>query len=127
VSTVLVVEDDPEMRRLLSDALGQDGFRVWEETGSDSLVDALERQAPSLVVLDKELPGPGGMDILSYLAARHPAIPVVLITAFGSPAVRIEALRRGATVYLEKPFRVGALLGHVHALVRPGAAGGDRA
>jgi two-component system response regulator GlrR len=126
-STVLVVEDDPEMRRLLRDALGQDGFLVWEETSADSLVEALERQAPNLVVLDKELPGPGGLDVLSYLATRHPSIPVVLITAFGSPAVRVEALRRGATVYLEKPFRVGALLGHVHALVKPGAVGGDRA
>lgn len=128
MSTVMVVDDDPEMRRLLRDALAQDGFLVREEAGGESLIDALEHEAPSVVVLDKEMPGPGGLDVLSYLSRRYPSIPVVLITAFGSPAVRIEALRRGATVYLEKPFRVGALLSHVHALAGPGdAVGGDRA
>jgi two-component system response regulator GlrR len=123
----MVVDDDAEMRRLLRDALTQDGYRVREELGGESLIDALEREVPSVLVLDKEIPGPDGLDVLSYLSHRHPSVPVVLITAFGSPAARIEALRRGATVYLEKPFRVDALLGHVRTLLGPGGAGGARA
>lgn len=127
MSTVVVVDDDPEMRRLLLDALAHDGFAARAEAGGEALIASLERETPHLVVLDKELPGPDGLDVLAYLSRRHPAVPVVLITAFGSPTVRVEALRRGATVYLEKPFRVGAFLTQVRALVgMEDVPGGDR-
>ncbi len=120
----MIVDDDAEMRRLLRDTLALEGITVHEETSGESLIEALERDAPSLVVLDKELPGPGGLDLLSYLSRRHPSLPVVLITAFGGPVARAEALQRGARVYLEKPFRVGALLDHVRRLL--GGCAGPR-
>jgi DNA-binding NtrC family response regulator len=73
-----------------------------------------------VVVLDKEMPGIGGFDFLSFIRRRCPEIPVILITAFGGPRVAEEAFRRGATRYLEKPFRVTDLLGEIRTVTRGG-------
>jgi DNA-binding NtrC family response regulator len=127
MGTVMIVDDDAEMRRLLRDSLALAGIAVREQASGQSLIEALEQDTPSLLVLDKEMPGPGGLDLLSYLSRRYPFLPVVLITAFGGPTVRSQALDLGARVYLEKPFRVGALLDHVQDLlarpVAPSAPG----
>jgi DNA-binding NtrC family response regulator len=74
------------------------------------LTTLIERERFDAVVLDKELPGPNGLDLLSFLHKRLPAVPVILVTAFGGPVVAEEAANRGAYSYLEKPFRMTAIL-----------------
>ena len=118
---VMVIDDDPEMRAMLRDFLMSEGFRVREAPTGDLVISSLESEQPAAVVLDKEMPGVNGLDILAYVQHRRPSIPVILITAFGGPEVRDEALRRGAAHYIEKPFRVGALLAAVRAAVEGGA------
>jgi len=121
-TTVLVIDDDPEMRALLKDVLERAGHRVLQEASGEQVILSLESQRVDVVILDKEMPGLNGMDLLAFLRQRWPATPVILITAFGGPSVAAEALRLGAARYLEKPFRVAHLADMVRMLA-PSAAG----
>lgn len=107
---LIVVDDDPEMRALLRDVLQEAGFRVEEAADANELFGLLPRALPTTVILDHEMPGDWGIEILPALRRQWPAIPVVVVTAFGGPHLRDEATRRGATAYLDKPFRISELL-----------------
>lgn len=128
--SVMIVEDDAEMRALLRDVLGRDDFDVREHSSGDGLVPLLEGWTPDAIVLDKEVTGADGLDLLSYIRRRLPSTPVVFVTAFGGSEVEAEALRLGATCYMDKPFRVARLLEVLRAAVSPatprfGGAGGQ--
>jgi DNA-binding response OmpR family regulator len=116
--TVLVIEDDPEMRALLCDALEVAGYRPVARPDGRDLTALAELEHFDVVVLDKQLPGPSGLDLLSFLHKRVPAVPVILITAFGGPAVAEEAANLGAYSYLEKPFRMTAILATLAGVAR---------
>lgn len=124
--TVLVVDDDAQMRALLRDVLRHDGFRVIEGGSGPEALAELERARPDVVILDKEIPEPGGLDVLSWARRRFPELPVALVTAFGGPAVAEEALRRGASLYLEKPFRLGRILEFIRSVAVSPSVGGCR-
>jgi DNA-binding response OmpR family regulator len=123
--SVMIVDDDAEMRALLRDALERDGFDVREDPG-DRLVPLIEGRAPDAIVLDKEMAGVNGLDLLSYIRQRHPVLPVIVVTAFGGTEVEAEALRRGATYYIDKPFRVARLLAMLRAALSQAAQGTRR-
>ena len=123
--SVMIVDDDAEMRALLRDALERDGFDVSEDAG-DQLVPLLERWAPDAIVLDKQMAGVNGLDLLSYIRRRHPSLPVIVVTAFGGTEVEAEALKRGATYYIDKPFRVAQLLAMLRTAVSQPTHGARR-
>ena len=107
---VLIVDDDAEMRRLLADALVREGFAVTlAEKGAD-VIGAVESSTFDAVVVDKELPGINGLDLVVFLQHRSPGTPAVLMTAFGGPLAAEAALRRGAAAYLDKPVRIPELV-----------------
>lgn len=114
---VMIVDDDAEMRALLRDALEHEGFHVREHPAGDGLMPLVADWDPDAIVLDKEMAGSAGLDLLRELRTRHPLTPVVLVTAFGGFEVEAEALRLGAAYYMDKPFRVGRFLEVVRALV----------
>ena len=123
-ATVLVVEDDPEMRTLLKLFLLRAGYRVIDEARGDRARLLIESEQLDAAIVDKEVPGLSGLELLSLLRHRRPEVPAILITAFGGPAVAQEAQRRGARYYLEKPFRVAKLLDVVNDVVtRPDERG----
>ena len=117
---MLVVDDDSAMRTLLKDWLERGGFRVIEAPSADRLLAAAKTTQLDAVVLDKEMPGQSGFDVLPAFRRRWPEVPVILITAFGGGAVAEEAIRLGARVYLEKPFQLRALLEAVRDATRGG-------
>ncbi|MCI0546540.1 MAG: response regulator [Candidatus Rokubacteria bacterium] len=119
---VMVIDDDAEMRAVLRDYLTRERFSVCEEPSGERVITTLESVRPDVIVLDKEMPGTNGLDLLSYIGRRFPRIPVILVTAFGGQGVRAEALRRGAASYIEKPFRVAALLDTLRAVTERRAA-----
>jgi DNA-binding NtrC family response regulator len=123
---VLIIEDDREMRSLLKDFLERDGYRVVERPNGSGLTALVESERFVAVILDKEMPGVNGLDLLSYLHHRVPDVPVVFITAFGGPTVAHEALRRGAWRYIEKPFRVAAVVEAIGEATREVARAGRR-
>jgi DNA-binding NtrC family response regulator len=114
---VLVIDDDPDMRTVLRDFLERDGHRVLEAANGADGMFLVQCEQIDVVILDKEMPGINGLDVLSILGRRCPSIPVILITAFGGPHVAEEARQRGALLYVEKPFRVATIVQTVQRLM----------
>jgi len=125
---VLVVEDDPAIRRGLVDSLSFSGYDVRETgDGAEGLRLALGG-ALDLVLLDIALPGLSGFDLLSELRRSRPSLPVIMVTARGAEEDRVRGLRTGADDYVVKPFSSSELLARVEAVLRrsaerPAAAG----
>ena len=115
---VLVIDDDPDMRTVLRDFLERAGYRVLEAANGADGVFLVQCEEVGVVILDKEMPGIDGLDVLSILARRFPSLHVILITAFGGPHVAEEARRRGALLYVEKPFRVATIVQTVQRLLQ---------
>ena len=115
--TVLVIDDDDAMRTVLKDFLQRDGHRVVEAPNGDAAVLLVEMEPVDVVILDKEMPGMNGLDVLAFLHRRFPATPVIFITAFGGPRVAEESYRRGAVEYIEKPFRLSSVVDRVQKLI----------
>lgn len=114
---VLVVEDEPAIRRFLKPSLQGEGFSVAEaETGGDALAAAASR-TPALVLLDLGLPDMDGIEVLRRLRAGS-AVPVIVLTARGRDEDKIAGLDAGADDYLTKPFSVGELLARIRAALR---------
>jgi two-component system response regulator AtoC len=105
------------MRRLLRVFLVRAGYEVLEAGDGRDAIARLESDAVDVVILDKEMPGMNGLDVLAYLRQRRSTVPVILVTAFGGSAVAEEARRRGARRYLEKPFRLAAVVEAVQAVL----------
>jgi len=116
--TIVVADDDPEMRAVLRDFLSGTGYGVVEASGGGELLELLARVTASAIILDKEMPGWSGLDLLPPLRNRHPEVPVIVITAFGGPSTREAAERLGAVAYIEKPFKLSDLLAVVRRAVR---------
>ncbi|HEU4401291.1 MAG TPA: response regulator, partial [Candidatus Polarisedimenticolia bacterium] len=94
-ATLLVVEDDAEMRSFLHDELREAGYDVLATAAGDEALDRLAHVTVDVVVTDLMMPGMKGSDLLRQVRARDPEIPVVLITAFGSIDSAVEAMKAG--------------------------------
>jgi len=104
VDNVLVVDDERNIRALVARVLGQDQVEVHgAATGKEGLQMA-DEVSPDLVLLDLRLPDMDGMDVLRALRTRYPEVAVIIITGFGQIQSAVEAIKVGATDYLEKPF-----------------------
>jgi YesN/AraC family two-component response regulator len=118
VPGVLVVDDEPLMRSFLREAL-EARVRVVEAQDSEQAIEILQkfaREQVDLVLADYVLPTRSGLDLLQITKRRWPWIPVVIVTAFGSEELAVQALRGGASDYLRKPIPLDALLHTVGTL-----------
>ncbi len=103
--TILVVDDDEAMRKLLVDALEERGCRVIEsENGKDAL-NVLKAVLPNMIVTDLKMPG-GGYSYLRQLQEGAPECPIVVMTAYGDSQSKAKALECGVQGYFEKPLRI---------------------
>ena len=102
--TILVVEDDAQMRTALSKVLARQGYPVVLASDGYEGIERLERDGAWLVLADMNLPRKGGMDMLREIRSGGNQVPVVMMTAYGSVDSAVEALKLGATEYLQKPF-----------------------
>jgi len=114
---VLVVDDDPEIRRLLADYLERNGFTPMAARDGREMRQALERHAIDLVVLDLTLPDTDGLTLCRDLRA-HSSLPVLMLTARGEEADRILGIEMGADDYLVKPFSPRELLARIKTILR---------
>src|SRR5262249_10211892 len=121
---VLVVDDDAEMRTLLRRTLEFDGHQVAERDRGTHVMAAVREVPFDLIILDKEMPGMSGLDVLPLLRREFPRLPVLLVTAFGGRQIASSALRLGATKYLEKPFRLSQLREAVDGLLLDASGSG---
>jgi len=115
--TVLVVDDEPIVRDVVVRYLEQEGYRTLQAADGDAARSLLEREAPSLVVLDLMLPGTDGLALCRWIRGRSD-LPVIMVTALGEEADRLAGLELGADDYLTKPFSPRELVARVKAVLR---------
>lgn len=121
LGTVLVVEDDPAIRRGIADALKFAGYQVSEAAnGRDGLAKASGGEL-DLVLLDVVMPHKDGFAVLKELRKSKPTLPVIFLTARGTEEDRVKGLRGGADDYVVKPFSAKELLARVEAVLRRSA------
>ncbi|HEY4365736.1 MAG TPA: response regulator transcription factor [Steroidobacteraceae bacterium] len=121
VATILIVEDDPEIRALVGDLMRREGFGVEVAEDAAGMDAVLLRTRPDLVILDLMLPGEDGLSICRRLRAAD-ALPILMLTAKSDEIDRVVGLEMGADDYLVKPFGPRELLARVRAVLRRGIA-----
>lgn len=115
--TVLVIEDEPEIRRFLRTTLPQQGYRLYEAaTGQEGLAQAAARN-PDIILLDIGLPDLDGLEIIKQVR-QWTATPIIVLTARDQERVKIQALDLGADDYVTKPFGLGELLARIRVALR---------
>jgi two-component system, OmpR family, response regulator ResD len=117
VTTVLVVDDEPIVREVVVGYLQREGYRTLEASDGDCAREMLERETPTLVVLDVMLPGTDGLELCRWIRSRS-EVPVILLTARGEETDRIVGLELGADDYITKPFSPRELTARVRTVLR---------
>jgi two-component system KDP operon response regulator KdpE len=117
---ILVVEDDTPMRRFLRAALANEGYKVAEAETGQAALDSVLSQLPDLILLDLGLPDIDGVTILERVR-EWSSVPIVVLSARGQEAVKVEALNLGADDYVTKPFGIPELLARIAVALRHAA------
>jgi len=107
--TILIVEDEAKMRRLLELNLGEDGFSTLAAGDAETGLKLLRENAVDLVVTDLKLPGMNGLEFLQAIKRQNATLPVVVMTAFGTVETAVEAMKAGASDYVLKPFSLSEM------------------
>ena len=115
---ILLVDDDLELLGLVSFALRQTGYVVIEAPDGRTALQAFERERPDLIILDYNLPGMNGLEVLKQVRGSGSRVPVMMLTVRASEEDQVRALDLGADDYLTKPFSPRTLLARVRALLR---------
>ena len=110
MSTILIVDDDDQLRRSFQKLLSEEGYTVESAASGEAAVQKVQRRAPDLVILDMRLPGQSGLDTFREIHGLVPKLPVIIMTAYGTTESAIEATKLGAFDYVLKPFEVPAML-----------------
>jgi two-component system, OmpR family, KDP operon response regulator KdpE len=114
---VLVIDDEPPIRKLLKMGLSTQGYQVLEAPNGKTALEALA-QKPDLVILDLGLPDIGGHDLLRTIRARNESVPIMVLSSRGDEAGKVQALDLGADDYVTKPFGMEELLARMRAALR---------
>jgi DNA-binding response OmpR family regulator len=117
--SVLLVDDEDQLRRVMRDLLEREGYTVYEAADGVAALDETDRRAPDIIVLDLNLPGLDGYEVLARLRNRAATrqIPVVVLTAKGDEENEVRVFELGADDFLSKPFRARALAARLEAVL----------
>ena len=116
-SKVLVIDDEPPIRKLLRMGLGTQGYETIEAPNGKVALEMLEHN-PDLIILDLGLPDIDGLELLRTVRARNATVPIVVLSSRGDEAGKVQALDLGADDYVTKPFGMEELLARLRAAVR---------
>jgi len=111
---VLVVDDNEVFRRPLQRALEAAGFEVVAVSSAEDALEVLHASTVDVLLTDHRLPGMDGVQLITRIKATHPALAIIVMTAYGTIESAVEARRAGADDYLEKPFEMPDLLRALH-------------
>jgi two-component system alkaline phosphatase synthesis response regulator PhoP len=117
---VAIVEDEPELRLLLTDNLTEEGYDVWAAEDAETALPRIEQRPPAVILLDVLLPRMTGFELLQRLRSRGIHAPVILLTARAAESDRVIGLDLGSDDYVTKPFSLRELFARVRAQVRRG-------
>src|SRR5215467_14649693 len=109
MASILIVEDEPKMRRLLEISLGEDGHSVRTVGDAENALKGLGREPADLIVTDLKLPGMNGLEFLHAAKRMNSATPLIVMTAYGTVETAVEAMKAGASDYVLKPFSMAEL------------------
>ena len=101
---ILVVDDEPLNLDLLEQELGELGYAVAKAGNGQAALDVLPTIGPDLVLLDYQMPGMNGIEVLTEIRKSKPNLPVIIITAYGTIERAVEAIKSGADDFITKPF-----------------------
>ena len=107
--TILIVEDEARMRRLLELDLGEAGFQTLSAPDAETALNLLAKEHIDLVLTDLKLPGMSGLELLQAAKRSHTALPFIVMTAYGSIETAVEAMKAGAVDYVLKPFSLAEI------------------
>jgi DNA-binding response OmpR family regulator len=116
--SIVVVDDDTAWLADLETWLAHEGFQVVGISRGEWVLEAVDFHEPDVVVVDLQLPGVDGLDILGQLRRRWPSLPVIVMTAFGGGEVEERVRRLGAAAYFDKPFRLENLVAALRLIDR---------
>ncbi|MCF6338441.1 MAG: sigma-54 dependent transcriptional regulator [Gammaproteobacteria bacterium] len=116
-TVILVVEDDADLRAALCDTLALTGYKIQTASDGRAAMEVLQCQSIDMVITDIQMPGMDGHELLKKIKTQWPDIPVMLMTAYGSIQMAVEAMRDGAVDYLSKPFEAEVLVAMVNQYV----------
>ena len=114
---VLVVDDEPPIRKLLRMGLTAQGYQTLEAANGKAALDLL-KETPDLIILDLGLPDTLGHDLLRTIRARNEGVPIIVLSSRGDEASKVQALDLGADDYVTKPFGMDELLARMRAALR---------
>jgi len=117
MACILVVDDEPPIRRLLRNTLTVQDYRVAEAATAAEALDSLRRDKPDLVILDLGLPDVDGMDLIRKIRTQSP-VPIVVLSSRGDERGKVMALDLGADDYVTKPFGVDEVMARIRAALR---------
>ncbi len=109
MSNILIIEDEPRMRRLLEISLGEDGHHVNAVEDAETGLKALRRNSVDLVITDLKLPGMSGLEFLQEAKRLSAGVPIVVMTAYGTVETAVDAMKAGASDYVLKPFTMAEM------------------
>jgi two-component system, OmpR family, KDP operon response regulator KdpE len=116
-ATILVVDDEPQIRRVLRMTLSSNGYDVIEANNGQEAVEMVVRESPDLILLDVNMPGMTGLEACRKIRISFD-IPIIMVTVRSSEQDKILALDSGADDYVVKPFAIGELLARIRAALR---------
>jgi two-component system KDP operon response regulator KdpE len=116
--TILVVDDEPAIRRLLRTSLASQGFQVVEAASGRDMLAEIERSRPDLVVLDLGLPDISGLELIGTIRAGGSAVPILVLSSRTDEKGKVEALDLGADDYVTKPFGAAELFARIRTALR---------
>ena len=114
---VLVIDDEPPIRKLLKMGLSTQGYQIFEAPNGKTALELLN-QGADLVILDLGLPDMQGLELLRMIRARNESVPIVVLSSRGDEAGKVQALDFGADDYVTKPFGMDELLARMRAALR---------
>ena len=115
---VLVIDDEPPIRKLLRVGLSAQGYQIVEASSGKMALDHLAEQPPDLIILDLGLPDMQGHELLRTMRARNDSVPIVVLSSRDDEAGKVQALDSGADDYVTKPFGMDELLARIRAALR---------
>src|SRR5205823_2659797 len=118
IARVVVIEDEPAIRRGVADALRATGYDVVEAADGARGADEALRRGVDLILLDLRLPKRDGLEVLAEVRKVRPTLPIIILTARGTEEDRVRGLKMGADDYVVKPFSARELLARVEAVLR---------
>jgi two-component system, OmpR family, KDP operon response regulator KdpE len=115
---VLVIDDEPAIRKLLRVGLSAHGYQIMEASSGKTALELLGEQPPNLIILDLGLPDMQGHELLRTMRARNDSVPIVVLSSRDDEAGKVQALDSGADDYVTKPFGMDELLARMRAALR---------